>query len=140
MSDRFFLDTNILIYSFDPQAPAKKRVATKLIRTGAESGKGVVSYQVVQEFLNVALKRFAVPMSISDATEYLGTILRPLWTVQSSEPLFATALRLCHEHRLAWYDALIVSAALETECETLYSEDLQHGRRFEDLQIQNPFR
>jgi len=46
---------------------------------------------------------------------------------------------LTERHGLSWYDALIVAAALEGQCEVLYSEDLQHGRRFGDLQIQNPF-
>jgi predicted nucleic acid-binding protein len=139
MNARFFLDTNIFVYSFDENSTAKARQASKLVRTAVETGKGVVSYQVVQEFLNVAMKRFASPMSAPEAAQYVTAILRPLWTVHSSPALFGEALRICDEHRLAWYDSLIVSAALESECEILYSEDLQHGRRFGSLQIQNPF-
>ena len=139
MNARFFLDTNIFVYSFSENSTAKARQASKLIRTAVETGKGVISYQVVQEFLNVALKRFATPMNAPEATQYLATVLRPLWTVHSSQALFGEALRICDEHHLGWYDSLIVSAAIESDCEVLYSEDLQHGRRFGSLQIQNPF-
>lgn len=139
MNGRFFLDTNIFVYSFDKAASGKARVAARLVRTAIENGKGVISFQVVQEFLNVALRRFAKPMSASDAAQYLAAILRPLWTVQPSASLLTEGLRLYDEHHLGWYDSLIVAAALESECEILYSEDLQHGRRFEDLQIKNPF-
>lgn len=62
MSDRFFLDTNNFLYSFDRSAPAKQAKATHLIRKALTSHKGMVSYQVVQEFFNVALKRFAQPL------------------------------------------------------------------------------
>ncbi len=63
MSGRFFLDTNIFVYSFDAGAPKKAAQATKLIRRGIDTRGGIVSYQVVQEFFNVALRRFAKPMS-----------------------------------------------------------------------------
>lgn len=139
MNGRFFLDTNIFVYSFDRTSSGKARIAAKLVRKAIENGKGVISYQVVQEFLNVALRRFAKPMSASEAGQYLTTILRPLWTVQPSAPLLTEGLRLHEEHRLGWYDSLIVAAALESECEILYCEDLRHGRRFGDLQIKNPF-
>jgi len=59
MSGKFFLDTNIFVYSFDANLPKKAAQATKLIRKGIETRGGIVSYQVVQEFLNVALRRFA---------------------------------------------------------------------------------
>jgi predicted nucleic acid-binding protein len=139
MSDKFFLDTNIFVYSFDQSAPQKAARAEQLIRTALASQQGVISYQVVQEFLNVALKRFAQPMHAADATLYLGTVFRPMLRVHSSAALFAQALGLHGEHGLSWYDALIVAAALEAGCTRLYSEDLQHGRRFGGLRIENPF-
>jgi len=139
MSARFFLDTNIFVYSFDRESPGKARRATQLIREAVASRKGVVSYQVVQEFLNVALRRFAQPMTVADAEQYLGTVFRPLLAVQSSQALYSAALRLTGKHYLSWYDALIVAAALEAGCSLLYSEDLQSGRHFGDLRIENPF-
>ena len=59
MSARFFLDTNIFVYSFDRGSAAKSRRATQLIREAVSTRKGIVSYQVVQEFFNLALRRFA---------------------------------------------------------------------------------
>ncbi len=139
MSARFFLDTNVFVYSFDPTAAAKNRRATQLIREAVSTRKGIVSYQVVQEFFNLALRRFADPMSLAEAEQYLSVVFRPLLAVQSSPALISEALRLTGRYRLSWYDSLIVAAALESGCEVLYSEDLQHGQRFGQLKVENPF-
>ena len=139
MSARFFLDTNIFVYSFDRASPAKNRRATQLIREAVSTSKGIVSYQVVQEFFNLALRRFAQPMTVPEAEQYLGAVFRPLLTVQSSPALISEALRLTARHRLSWYDSLIVAAAIEGGCQILYSEDLQHGQRLGELKIVNPF-
>ena len=105
-----------------------------------DTGKGIVSYQVVQEFFNVAFRRFAQPMSVAEAEQYLITVFRPLLAIHSSPTLFMEAMRIAGKHRIAWYDSLIVAAALEGHCEVLYSEDFQHGRIIETLGIENPFR
>jgi predicted nucleic acid-binding protein len=139
MSARFFLDTNIFVYSFDRESPGKARRATQLIREAVATRKGVVSYQVVHEFLNVALRRFAQPMTTAEAEQYLGTVFRPLLAVQSSQALYSAALSLTGKHHLSWYDALIVTSATEAGCALLYSEDLPSGRRFGELRIENPF-
>jgi predicted nucleic acid-binding protein len=139
MSDRFFLDTNIFVYSFDQGAPAKARRAAQLIREALTTQKGVISYQVVQEFFNVALKRFSRPMQPADAGQYLIAVFRPLLAVHSSQALYAEALFLHAQSGLSWYDSLIVSAAIQARCEILFSEDLQHGQRFGALQVRNPF-
>ena len=139
MSDRFFLDTNIFVYSFDRSAVGKARTAAQLIRKALTTQKGIVSYQVVQEFFNVALRRFSQPMKQADAEQYLGMVFRPLLGVHSSSALYSEALRLKAQSRLAWYDSLIVSAAIQAQCNFLFTEDLQHGQRFGSLQIANPF-
>ena len=139
MNARFFLDTNIFVYSFDQSASVKAQRATQLIRQAVATRKGIVSYQVVQEFFDVALRRFAQPMTVAEAEQYLGTVFRPLLAVQSSQALYAEALHLKDKHRLSWYDSLIVAAAMEGDCHVLYSEDLQHGQRFGNLQIESPF-
>jgi predicted nucleic acid-binding protein len=139
MSDRFFLDTNIFVYSFDQSAPQKSRKSAQLIREALETQKGVISYQVVQEFFNVALRRFSQPMQAADAEQYLGTVFRPLLSVHSSQALYAEALHLHAQSGLSWYDSLIVSAALQARCDLLFTEDLQHGQRFGGLRVVNPF-
>lgn len=139
MRDRFFLDTNIFVYSFDRDATSKSERATQLIRQALATRKGIVSYQVVQEFFNVALRRFAQPMGILEAEQYLRTVFLPLCSVHSSQALYLEALHLQQERHLSWYDSLIVASAIQAECDLLLSEDLQDGRRFGDLRIKNPF-
>jgi predicted nucleic acid-binding protein len=139
MSDKVFLDTNIIVYAFDQLEPGKMKVARKLLTEGAASKGAIVSYQVVQEFVNVALRRFEMTMSQSELEEFLFEALFPMMAVSSSPALVIEALRLGTSHHLGWYDSLIVAAALERSCQVLYSEDLQHGRRFGNLVVQNPF-
>ena len=139
MSDRYFLDTNIFVYSFDQSSPAKAQVAAQLIREALTTQKGIVSYQVVQEFFNVALRRFSQPMKATDCEQYLSTVFRPLLGVHSSQALYVEALHLQAQSGLSWYDSLIVSAAIQARCDLLFTEDLQHGQRFGSLQVRNPF-
>lgn len=140
MNGSFFLDTNIFVYAFDQTAPQKSLRANELIRSAVGSRRGMVSYQVVQEFFSVALRRFSRPMNVADAEQYLATVFRPLMAVYSSIALYSEALRVTTTHGLSWYDSLIVAAALERRCKVLYSEDFQHGQRFGELQVQNPFK
>jgi predicted nucleic acid-binding protein len=139
MSDRFFLDTNIIVYSFDRSSGRKAEVADRLLRQGLLTQKGTISYQVVQEFFNVARRRSPGPMSLEEAEHFLSSILSPLCAIHSSPALFHKALQLVERFRLQWYDALIVAGALEAKCGILYSEDFQNGQRFDDLEIRNPF-
>ncbi len=139
MSGRFFLDTNIFVYSFDASSPKKAAQAQKLIRNALETGGGIVSYQVVQEFFIVALRRFSKPMSSLDAQQYLSTTFRPLLAVHSSPALYGEALRIGARFELPWYDSLIVASAIEGECGVLYSEDFQDGQQIGSLSLSNPF-
>jgi predicted nucleic acid-binding protein len=139
MSARCFLDTNIFIYSIDRRDPAKQRKAAKLIRDNLSSLKGAVSFQVVQEFFNVATRHLLAPMSPGDAQLYLDGVFTPLLRVHSSAALYGEAIALQSRYKLNWYDSLMVCAALQAECTILYSEDMQHGQRFGALQILNPF-
>src|ERR1700684_1817985 len=101
MNGRFFLDTNVFVYSLDRSSPAKQKRATQLVREAAATGKGIVSYQVVQEFFNVALRGFADVMSIAEAERYLASVFRPMLAVQSSQALLADGLRLYERYRLS---------------------------------------
>jgi predicted nucleic acid-binding protein len=100
MSAKYFLDTNIFVYSLDLTAPAKARRAAKLVRDGLDTGNGIVSYQVVQESFSVAFRKFARPMSGFTAEEYLNTVFRPLLEVHSSPALLVSALQVYGQHHL----------------------------------------
>lgn len=141
MSDRpFFLDTNIIVYSFDRRSPKKRDRAQVLIEEALRTGKGRISYQVVQEFLNVATRKFETPITASDAEIYLQNVLEPLCDIYASPLLFQQALGIAERWHYSYYDSLIIAAASSADCEILYSEDLQHGQSIGKLKIVNPFR
>ncbi len=139
MSDKYFLDTNVVVYSVDLTSPLKRRRARELVTDGATNKVGVISYQVVQEFVNVAIRKFQSAVAQTDVEVFLRGVLFPMMAVPSSPWLFLDALQLHDRSQISWYDALIVAAAIQGRCKILYSEDLQHDRRFGDLVIQNPF-
>ena len=139
MNGRFFLASNVFVYSLDEQSPGKAEIARRLIRTGLDSEKGIVSYQVVQEFFHIALRKFAAPMPIPDCEQYRAITFRPTLAVYFSALLCGEALRIHGQHGVPWFDALILAAALQAECDALYGEDLQHEPTFGKLKIQNPF-
>ena len=85
------------------------------------------------------MRRFAMPMTAPEANNYLSKVFRPLLSVHSSEHLYNEALQIMDAHRLSWYDSLIVAAAVESDSETLLTEDLQHGRKFGKTTVRNPF-
>lgn len=136
----FFLDTNILVYSFDLAQPQKRQTARRLLTAALTSQRGAISTQVVQEFLNISLRGFARPITLTDLREYLDTVLTPLCLHFPSVSFYAQALVTQVETGYSWYDALIVAAALELGCSTLFSEDMQHGRMIRGMEIRNPFR
>jgi predicted nucleic acid-binding protein len=140
MKGRFFLDTNVFVYTFDSSAPKKQTRARKLVAQALEGRRGVISFQVVQEFLNVATRKFATPLTMRDCVTYLESVLSPLYDVSPSMELYREALDIRERWQLSYYDALIVTAALSAGCERLLSENLQHGLEIRGLTIENPFR
>ncbi len=138
MSAEDFLDTNIFVYMFDDTDDIKRRRAEQLVRRGIEAGTGRISYQVVQETLNVATRRLG--FSHSDSRTLLADVLAPLWTVHPSRALYERGLALRDRYGFSFYDSMIVAGAVESGCARLYSEDLQHGQRIQSLTIENPFR
>ena len=140
MSDRFFIDTNIFVYTFDSKSPKKNRVARELVSTALAKQSGVISTQVIQEFINVALRKFSPPMSTPEANLYLNDVLYPLCEVFPDDHLYRSALEIREITGFSFYDCLIVAAGQRADCAVLYSEDLQHGQVVGTLTIQNPFR
>lgn len=140
MSGKFFLDTNIFVYSFDIRAKKKQKIARDLISTALSQNTGIISYQVVQEFLSVATRKFVKPLTPPDAKRYLSQILYPLCDVLPSESLYASALDLSRDTQYGFYDSLIVASAITSGCKTLYTEDLCHERTINTITIINPFK
>lgn len=139
MSDKYFIDTNVFIYSFDKTDLKKQRKANEIIINAFSSYSGCISYQVIQEFLNVATQKFESPLTTTDCYKYIESVLEPLCEVFSSIELFNDALEIRECWQYSFYDSLIISAALKARCDILYTEDLQHEQRIRDLCIVNPF-
>lgn len=141
MSDKkSFLDTNILVYQFDRSNPAKQLTAQELIKRLMSEDKALISSQVVQEFIHVALKKFEIQVPAHEIYLVIDNLLQPLCSHTPSVEFYRKAMSLFSSNSLDFYDALIVQAALDLGCATLYSEDLQDGQRFGKLQIINPFK
>ena len=139
MSDNFF-DSNVLLYLFDNDAPHKRDTARRLVDRALEAEDSAISFQVVQETLNVIIGKIPVPPASDRAEEFLQDTLIPLWKVNPSIDLYRNAISVQSRYGFSYYDSLIVSAALDAGCKTLYSEDMQHGQKIERLTIENPFR
>ena len=135
-----FLDSNIFVYLFDEGAHKKRSIAEAITRDAIEARAGCISFQVVQETLNVLTRKLAVPVTTADAQGFLHKMLMPLWRVMPSQKLYSEAIALQRRLRLSFYDSLIVAAALEAGCKRLLTEDMPDGQRIEGLRIENPFK
>lgn len=140
MSGKYFIDTNIFIYTFDPREQRKQEKARQIIDQALRTSKGMISYQVVQEFLNVAARRFTVPLSGQECVIYLDQVLRPLCEIFPDFELYKEALLIQQETKFSFYDSLIIASAIEGGCKIIYSEDFQHGQKLSGLIIENPFK
>jgi predicted nucleic acid-binding protein len=126
-----FFDSNILIYAFSTDVRRDRALA-------AIAGGGVISAQVLNEFTNVLRKKQKQDWPVIEAAlrsvRFRFPDIMPL-----TADTHAAALGLAREHGVAFYDALIIASAIEAGCDTLYSEDMQHGRTIGDVTIRNPF-
>ena len=139
MKDNYFIDTNIFIYSFDIDAHEKRDKAKEIIKTALIDGKGFISIQVIQEFYNVATRKFKAPMDIISAKEYLETVFAQLNIVYPGINFISTGLDIQATTKYSFYDSLIISAALNSNCSILVTEDMHHGHKIQGLTIENPF-
>jgi len=139
MSDDF-IDSNVFIYLFDETDERKREIADGIVKSALQDHSASVSFQVVQEVLNVVTRKLPTTMTAEDAGRFLEQVLGPLWRTYPSLALYRRALGVQARYRLSFYDSLIIAAALEAGCSRLYSEDLQDGQRIEGLTIENPFR
>ena len=126
-----FFDTNILVYA--QQTGGKADRARALL-----AGGGRLSVQVLNEFTAVSRRKQGRDWrEIAEAVSDVLTMVDP--PLALTLDLHAAARALAEDHRLSFYDALVVAAAIEGECDILYSEDMQHGRGIGGLAIVNPF-
>ncbi|ACF14497.1 PilT protein domain protein [Chloroherpeton thalassium ATCC 35110] len=139
MSDRFFIDTNIFVYSFDVNQSSKCAISRKLIQKALQEKTGCISTQVIQEFLNVSAKKFNPPLQAQDRIKYLDKVLAPLCRIYPSFELYRQSIDISERWQYSFYDSLIIAAAIQANCSILYSEDMQHGQNILLLTVKNPF-
>ncbi len=136
----FFLDTNIFVYALLASEPLKKQRALQLIEQALASHLGCTSYQVIQEFANVATRKFAQRFNTDQCKQFIAAAMQPMNRVNASPELLNCALNLQQETRYSFYDCLVLAAALQADASVLYSEDLQHNQLIGGtLRIVNPF-
>lgn len=127
-----FFDTNVLLYLLSGDDTRADRAEQTL------SAGGVISVQVLNEFASVAARK--LKMSIVEIREVLATIRSVCTVVPMSEETHDVGLQVAEKHGLSVYDAMIVASALLAGCNTLVSEDMQHGQVLDGrLKVRNPF-
>ena len=139
MKDKYFIDTNIIFYCFSKKDEAKRKISNQLVSEALLGKKGLISNQVVQEFINIHYKKNS-GMTAEELNGYLQSVLFPLMRVFPTAELYKKGIEIKERTGFSFYDALIVGSAIEAQCGILYSEDLQEGRVIERLRIVNPFR
>jgi predicted nucleic acid-binding protein len=139
MSGGDFIDSSVLVYLVDGSSPTKSGVAQTIVLAAVADGTASISFQVVQETLNVITGKFASTATPEGTERLMGRVLDPLWKVMPSRELYRRCLEIKNRYRYSFYDSLIIAAALEDGCTRLLSEDLQHGQRIEGMVITNPF-
>ena len=137
MTERVFIDTNVLLYADDLDAGTKRERAQSLVRQAYVDGNGVISTQVLQEFFVASTRKLGVPAEIARRKVEL---LARLDVVTIEPSLVLDAIDLHRLHSLSFWDALILRAASASGCQRLLSEDLQSGRTIAGVKIENPFR
>lgn len=133
-----FFDTNILVYTIDTDAGDRHERAQERLARAAREGTVVLSTQVLQEFYNVVTRKLRRPMPPVEAAAYVQRLCA-FQVVGSTAHSVQAAIALAQRHRLQWWDALILEAALRAGADVLVSEDGQAGQRFDSLVVENPF-
>jgi predicted nucleic acid-binding protein len=133
MRDKIFLDTNIIIYTFFKDEKALK--AIELLK----DENSIISYQVIQEFCNVVLKKFKFNFTLEECKEYINNILLPMCLVYPNKELYNITLDIKSETNYSFYDCLILAAAYISNCKIIYSEDMHSNHEIRNMRIVNPF-
>jgi len=137
MSDKTFVDTNILIYAHDIDAKAKHETAKSVLRDLWRQRAGVLSLQVLQEFYVNVTRKIASPLPKEAARLVVNTYA--IWCTEMTPAEVTAAFRIEDEFRIAFWDALIVASAAKSGAVRILSEDLNAGQPIGGIRIENPF-
>ena len=137
MSDKYFVDTNVLLYAHDRSAGMKHDRAQSLIEQLWESGEGVVSTQVLQELCLNLRRKVHHPLPIEEVRKLIKDYSSWEVITNTAESVIE-ALDIESRYKLSFWDALIIHAAEAAGASILYSEDLATGQRYRGIQVVNP--
>lgn len=138
MSDREFIDTNVLVYAYDRHIPAKQEQAQQILLSGIENESAVLSAQVLGEFFNVVTRRIQNPPSAEEA-EAVIDLIGILPVVEVDAALIRRAVATHRQYGITYWDSLIVAAAERAGCSRILSEDLNAGQAYHGIVVVNPF-
>lgn len=133
-----FFDTNVLVYAFDVDSPSKRKRAARVLSECASAGELLISTQVLQEFYVAVTRKLAQPLA-GDAALVATRELAAFPIVNVDAGLVLAAIGVSREHRISFWDALIVKAASSGGAKLLYSEDLNDGQTLDGVTVRNPF-
>ena len=135
MSGRVFIDTNVFIYMYADNEPEKQQLSIKVIDNADHC---ITSTQVLNEISNVMQRKWKLPF---EAIRQVQKDIRQICeVVQVSEHTINLALDLCERYGYSYYDCLVLSSAVENDCDIIYTEDLSDGQNiFDKTKIVNPF-
>jgi len=136
------VDTNVLVYRFDPGATRKREIATDLLRRGLVEDSVREPHQAVVEFVSVVTraKARATPfLSYREAYREAEELLSQFAVLYPNEAMVRTALRGAAAYQLSWYDAHLWAYAEHYGLSQLLSEDFEHGRLYGSVRVVNPF-
>jgi predicted nucleic acid-binding protein len=137
------VDTNVLVYRFDPRFPLKQARATDLLRSGVADGSLVLAHQVLLEFVAVVTRPIggkAPLLAADEAHREAEDLLVHFPVVYPTETTLRTALRGAALYKLSWFDAHLWAYADERGLDTIWSEDFEDGRLYGRVRVRNPFR
>jgi predicted nucleic acid-binding protein len=139
MTDRVFVDTNVLVYSRDASEPTKQKLAIAWMARLWREETGRVSFQVLNEFYVTVTKKLQPGMDLNSAREDVRFLLA--WhPIPIDARVVEGAWRIQDRYHLSWWDALIVSAAQICNSRYLLTEDLHENLKIDDVEVINPFR
>jgi len=137
MSDKYFVDTNILVYAYDRSAGVKRQRAQALLLQLWDSGRGVLSTQVLQELCINLRRKAGNPMPVEEVRSLIREY--STWEVVTNTPeSVLRALEIEARYKTSFWDALILQAAEEAGVSILYSEDLAAGQTYGTIQVVDP--
>ena len=133
-----FIDTNIIIYAYDATAGKKHKTARTIITDLWESGLGVISTQVLQEFFVNVVQKIPKPMDKQQAKEIVRDLLKWRVVVNTGDSII-DAIDICLRYGYSFWDSMIIEAAIKGGATVIISEDLQDGQVVSGVTIKNPF-